>query len=54
MNEQPNTDEHWDGACGAGIFHAVGQATLGGRCSNCGSYELVPLSRSWSAAARTA
>lgn len=23
MNEQAHTDEHWHGACGAGIFHAM-------------------------------
>ena len=29
--------------CGAHVIGAVGQAILGGRCSTCGSYELVPL-----------
>jgi hypothetical protein len=29
--------------CGAHVTGAVGQATLGGRCSTCGSYELRPL-----------
>src|SRR5256885_17053417 len=29
--------------CGAHVTGAVGQATLGGRCSTCGSYELLPL-----------
>ena len=29
--------------CGAHSAGVVGQATLGGRCSTCGSYELIPL-----------
>ena len=31
--------------CGVHVMGAVGKATLGGRCANCGSYELVPLTR---------
>lgn len=27
MYEQEHTDEHWQGACGAGIFHAIFRLT---------------------------
>jgi hypothetical protein len=29
--------------CGAHVMCVAGRATLGGRCSTCGSYELAPL-----------
>jgi len=29
--------------CGAHLMGVVGAATLGGRCSTCSSYEVVPL-----------
>jgi hypothetical protein len=29
--------------CGAHVTGVQGRATLGGRCSTCGSYELVPV-----------
>ena len=31
--------------CGAHLMGVVGAATLGARCSTCGSYEVVPLAR---------
>ena len=39
--------------CGVHVFRPVGQATVAGRCSNCGSWELVPFSRPSPARTRT-